>query len=168
MGKGALLRLLTPLLSRRLLPIPLGVNLGGEGVLVAQGDVVDEEDPRGDENSRGLPEVKRHTEEAHGGAVVHGGIGDVEGEARDDVIHEDAEVVAKEGAGDAEGPGGGDDEDIASDNEGIGGELHGGSVEKRMGGLLAEGTLVEEIADEAEGEDGEGEEITGDLRVAAE
>lgn len=168
MGKGALLRLLTPLLSRRLLPIPLGVDLGGEGVLVAQGDVVDEEDPRGDEDTRGLRIVERHTEEAHGGAVVHGRVGDVEGEARDDVIHQDAEVVAEEGAGDAEGPGGGDDEDIPGEDEGVGGELHGGSVEKGVGGLLAEGFLVEEIADEAEREDGEGEEVAGDLGVTSE
>ena len=153
MGEGGLLRLLTPLLSRRLLPIPLGVDFGSEGVLVAQGDVVDEEDPRGEEDARGLPVVERHAEEAHGRAVVHGRVGDVEGEACDNVVHQDAEVVAKEGAGDAKGPGRRDNEDVAGDDEGVGGELRTGSVEEWVDGLRAEGFLVEVVADEAEGED---------------
>lgn len=37
-----------------------------------------------------------------------------------------------------------------------------------MGRLVAEGSLVEEIADEAEGEDGRGEAIAGCLGAAAE
>lgn len=37
-----------------------------------------------------------------------------------------------------------------------------------MDGLVAEGTLVEQVADDAEGEDGGGEEVAGSLGLAAE
>lgn len=37
-----------------------------------------------------------------------------------------------------------------------------------MGGLVTEGALVEEVADETEAEDGDGQEVAGYLRIAAE
>lgn len=50
--------------------------------------------------------------------MVHGRIGDVEGEGCDGFVHEDAEVVAEVGAGDAECVHGGQDEGVAREEEG--------------------------------------------------
>ena len=56
---------------------------------------------------------ERDGEEAHRAADVHRVAEDVEREALDALVHEDAEVVAEEGAGNAECKRGGDHEELA-------------------------------------------------------
>jgi hypothetical protein len=84
------------------------------------------------------------------------------------VVHEDAKVVAEEGASDAEGPGGGNDESVAAGEEGVGSGLDVNGLEGRMGGLLVDGTVEKGVADEAEAEDCSGQGVAGSLGAAAE
>lgn len=150
------------------LAVTLGIDLGREGVFVGQGDGVDDEDPGGYEDTGRLAVDEGGAEEAHGRAIVHGGAGDVEGEAGHDAVHQDAEVVAQEGAGDAQAQSRGDHEDIAGGNKGITGVCKGVSVEEGMRRLVAESTLVKEVAEQAQGEDGQGEGVAGSLGASSE
>ena len=88
------------------------------------------------------PEGRRG--EGHGTPDVHGVAEDVEGETLDAVVHENAEIVAEEGAGDAERPGGGDDKDLAKDKERGGEEGVEGRGEELHLGLLRDRTVVSE------------------------
>lgn len=115
-----------------------------------------------------LSEQQGGTQEAHGRAVVHGGVGDVEGETGDNVVHQDAEVITQEGARDTKLPCGGNDEKVAKTQEGIGGVGDQGTLEGRVRGLVTQGALVEEVADEAETEDGGSKGVASGLGVAAE
>lgn len=150
------------------LAVALGVDLGSEGVLELDSDNVDEENPGSQKKTSGLAVEKSSAEEAHGGAVVHRSAGDVEGEAGDDAIHQDAKVVTKEGTGDTQAQCRGDDEDVAETEKRVGRIVDIGALEERVGGLVTEGTLVEEVAEETEGEDGGGQEVAGYLGIAAE
>lgn len=138
---------LLPLLS---LAVSLCVDLSSEGVLQRQGDLVDDPDPRGQQQARRLAVQDGRAQEAARRAPVHGRISDVEGEAGNHVVHQDPEVVAEESPRDAQSPGRADDEDIARSNESIGEILGLGGFEQRVGGLVAQGTLVQEVTDETE------------------
>lgn len=61
------------------------------------------------------------------------------------MIHQDTEVVAEEGAGDSEGPGGGQDEGLADDEEEGGDDCVEGCGEDGGLGLVHYG-LVKSIA----------------------
>lgn len=144
------------LLAGSPLAVALGIDLGGKGVLVGQSDGVNGQDPEGQQHAGGFAVDEGGAEEAHGRAVIHGGVGDVEGEASDNAIHQDAEVVAQEGPGDAEAVGGAEDQHVTHGQEGVAGVGGGIGVEERVRGLVAEGLLVQVVAEEAEGEDGDG------------
>ena len=118
---------------------PVGVDHVREGALEAERDQIDDVDIERDEEAgralvpgvswmcrvntlhtramratggqRNSPEGGRG--ERHGAADVHGVAEDVEGKALDAVVHEDAEIVAQEGASDTKSPGGCDDENLA-------------------------------------------------------
>lgn len=154
--------------SLRPLRITLGVDASGEGVLEAQGNEIDKQHPDGQKNTGRLAKDEGGAQEAHGRAVVHGRVGDVEGEARDHVVHQDAEVVAQEGSRDAQGPCRRDDEDVAGGEEGVADVCGQRSLESWVRGLVAQGALVEGVADEAEGENGCGEGVAGCFGIAAE
>lgn len=109
-------------------PLPLGIDLTSEGVLVSERDLVDDVNPGGDKEASRLPVEQGGAKEAAGGAPVHGRVGDAEGEARDHGVHEDAEVVAQEGARDAQGPGRADDEHVARRQQAVGEPLDRGLV----------------------------------------
>ena len=151
------------------LPVPLGVDAGGEGVLVGEGDLVDEEDPGGEEQAGGLGVEEGGADEAAGGAVVHGGVGDVEGEAGDDAVHEDAEVVAEEGAGDAEGPGRRDDQHVAARQQAVRQPAHLRPVlQQPVRRLRPQRPLVQEVAHQPQREDGRRQRVARRLRPPAE
>lgn len=160
--------LLALLLARSTLPFPLGIDLGGEGVLEAQRDLVHKVDPGREHYAGGAAVDERGAQEAHGGAVVHGRVGEIEGKAGDDVIHQDAEVVAQEGAGDAQRPCRRDDQDISSGDQGVAGVRGDVGLEQRVRRLVAQGALVEQVAHDADREDGRGEGVAGRLGAAAE
>lgn len=148
--------------------VALGVDGGSKGVLELDSDNVDEENPSSQKKTGGLAVKQSGAEEAHSGAIVHGSAGDIEGEAGNDAIHQNAKVVTEEGAGDTQAQCRGDDEEVAETEKGIGGIVDVGTLEERVRGLVTEGALVEKVADEAEAEDGGGQEVAGYLGIAAE
>ncbi len=161
-------RLLVLPLGRGTLPVPLGIDRGGEGVLVAQGDLVDDEDPGAQQDAGGLAVQQGGADEAGRRAIVHGGVGDVEGEAGDHVVHEDAKVVAEEGARDAERPRRRHHQDVAAGEQPVREPLDAVLVEGRVRRLLAQRALIQVVADEAQREDGGGQGVAGGLGAAAE
>ena len=130
-------------------------------VLKRQCHQVYKDNPSRQQDTRRLSKQQRRTQEAHRATPVHRRTRHIEREPSDHLIHEDAEVVAQEGACDTEGPGGGDDEDVAARDEGVGGGLDGEGEEERVGTLLGDGGLEEVVAEDAEGEDGGGEGVAG-------
>jgi len=150
-----------------LLSVPLRIDLGGEGVFEAEGDLVYREDQRSKKDARWLAVPQSSTQEAHRRTVVHGRTSDVEREAGDDLVHQNAEVVAEVGPRDAEGPHGGQDEDVAAGDEDDGQALREEGLEGWMAGLVPERSLVEGVPDDAEGEDGGSEAIAAVEGVSA-
>jgi len=149
------------LLAGRPLALALGVDFGRERVLEAQGHDVHEEHPECQREAGWLGKEKRGAQEAHRGAPVHGRTDDVEWEPGDHLVHEDAKVIAQKGAGDAEAPCRRDDKRVAEGDEGVGRGLGVDARQQWVRGLLANGGLVEEVAEEAEREDGRGETVAG-------
>lgn len=72
------------------------------------------------------------------------------------MVHEDAEVVAQERAGDAERPRRRHHQHVAAGQQPVREPLHRGLVEDRVRRLLAERSLVQEVAHEAQREDRRG------------
>lgn len=109
--------------------------------LEAQSNDVHDVDVRRQEEARGALEPERHRGEGEGAPDVHGVAEDVEGEALDAVVHEDAEVVAEEGARNAEGVGRGDHESLTGGEEGDGDDGVEGRGQNRLLGLVLECAL---------------------------
>lgn len=120
------------------------------------------------QNPRRLAIQQRSPQKAHRRAIVHRRTGHIKREPRNNAIHEDTKVIPQEGPRDAQLPGGGDDEEVADGEQGVGGVGDVFALEGRVGRLVTEGALVEEVAQEAEGEDGGGEGVAGCLAVAVE
>lgn len=150
--------LLSPLGLCALL-LALLVDASRERVLEAKRNKVDHQHLDGQEHTGRLSVPERRSEEAQGRAVVHWRIGNVEGEAGDAGIHQDTEVVAEIGAGEAEGPHTGDNENISGEEEPDGDVLDESCLEIWVSWLATEGLLVEVVAEDAEGEDGCSEEV---------
>jgi len=106
------------------------------------GNGVRARDERGQHEPGRLAEPQGGGEEAQGGAVVHGRGGDVEGEAGDGCVHEDAKVVAEVGAGYTKGVHGCQDEGVAGEEEGDGRVFDEWCEEGRVGGLGGERGVV--------------------------
>jgi hypothetical protein len=166
-SSGSEERHLVLLLASSSLALALGVDASSEGVLVTQGDDVNNVYPDSQQKPGGLSIPKSSSKEAHSGTPVHGSAGHVEWKASHHVIHEEAEVVTKEGSSNTEGPSRRDDKNISSDEEGSCYTLDVGSVEERVRGLFGNSILVEEIANDAKREDAGSESIASDLGVAA-
>lgn len=98
-----------------------------------------------DQNSQkhtcGLAVPQRRSHEAHRAAPVHGTSRHIERESSDHIIHQDAKVISQVCACNAEGPHGGEDEDIAAGEEG-----KGEGLSKRIGCDFGVGGLVFEGA----------------------
>lgn len=103
-----------------------------------------------------LSSVQRDSEEAHRATPVHGRAGDIEREPRDGGIHQDAEIVAQIGTRDAQRPHTREDENVSGAEEDEG-EVR--LVERCEEGLVLERLIVKVIAEDAQREDAEGEEI---------
>lgn len=155
------LSLLLSGLSSGSLALPLGVDARSEGILEPQGQDVNDQHLKGQQNTSRLAVEQGASEEAHGRAPVHGRAGDVEGEAGDHLVHQDAKVVAEEGTSDTESPGRGEDEDVATCEERVGSGLDIDRLEQRVGGLLVNGRVVEPVTDKTQPEDGSSERIAG-------
>jgi hypothetical protein len=125
-----------------LLSLPLGVDPTGEGILICQSNLVDQEYQAGQHNSSRLSKPQCRSQEAEGRTIVHGSRTNVEGEACDHVVHEDAEVVAEVGACDAESVHGGQDEDVAGDEQSNGQGFRHRAKKERVGRLASEGALI--------------------------
>lgn len=150
------------------LALALGIDLTRKRILKPQREHIHNIHPPRQQQARGLAKPERRPQEAHRRPPVHRRAAHVEGEPRDHLVHQDAKVVAQERARDAERPRARDDEDVAGGEEQHGGELGERVQEQRVRGLLGDGGLVEEVADEAEREDGGREGVAGVLGVAAE
>ena len=130
------------LLAGLALLVPFRVNHAREGILPPPRDGVAAGDEHGQEHAGGFPPPQGGGQEAQRGAVVHGRVGHVEGEARDGRVHQDAEVVAQIRARHAEGPHGGQDEGGAGREERERGEVDEGPVEGGVRRLVGEGGVV--------------------------
>lgn len=148
------------------LAFPLGIDASGEGVFVAEGDLIDDIHPHSEEKPSWLAIQDGDAKETASRSVVHGRVGNVERETRDHAVHEDAEVVAQKCACDAQSPGGRYDENVPHGDQGICEVTGFRGFEERVGRLVAECMLVEAIADKAQGEDGCGKSVAGCLGVA--
>lgn len=84
------------------------------------------------------------------------------------MVHEDAKVVSEVCACDSECPHGGEDKDVSGDEEGSGECFYGGDGEELVRGLVLECGVVEVVTEDAEGEDGQSEEVAAKVSVAVE
>lgn len=155
-------RLLGLSFSLLLLPVTLGVDLAGEGILKGQGNLVANIDHDTQEQSVAVLGVsgtrtritglrspcrtlieQRSADEAASAPPVHGSIRDVEWEARDGRIHQDAKVVTQIGAHNAELPHAGQHERVANGEQAIGRRLRQRrGVQGRRDGLAFNRRLV--------------------------
>lgn len=139
--------------------LALLVDASREWILEAKRDKVDNQHLDGQEHTGRLSVPESCSEEAQGGAVVHWRIGNVEWEASDAGVHQDTEVVAEIGAGEAKGPHAGDNENISGEEESEGDVGDEGRLESWVGWLATESLLVQVVAEDAKGEDGCSEEV---------
>lgn len=148
------------------LSVSLGVNLAGEGLFELEGNGVHERDKGGDEQTRGLGVPQRRRQETQRGAVVHGVVGHVEGEARDPLVHENAKVVAQVGACDAQSVHGGEHQHVAHTKQHHGQGLDDvgvGDGQQDGGGLLLKSLVVQVVSEDAQREDGDGQQVASRL-----
>lgn len=87
---------------------------------------------------------KRPRRKAHRAPHVHRVPQHIKREALHPMVHQDPKVVAEEGAGDAERPGRGDDEELAEGGEGGGDDEVERLGEERDARLIGEGAVVAE------------------------
>lgn len=160
-GPFSFLFLLLARFGRLTLALTFGVNPSSERVLEPQGDDVHDEHADGQRNTSRLAKDEGGSQKVHRRAPVHRGRCHVEGEASHHLVHQDAKVVAQEGARDAQAPRRRDDKDVAEDEQGVSGSLRVQRLQKRVRWLLRQGRLVQPIAEEAQREDGHGEGIAG-------
>ena len=85
---------------------------------------------------------KRPRRKAHRAPHIHRVPQHIEREALHPVVHQDPKVVAQEGAGDAERPGRGDDEELAEAGEAGGDDEVEGLGEEGDARLIGEGAVV--------------------------
>lgn len=139
-GTGA--QSLQALLALGPLLIPLLIDHSREGVLELSRNAVCDSHDASQEQTGGLSVPQRGREEAECRAVVHGRVGDVEGERGDWCVHENAEIVTEVRAGHAERPHGGQDEGVAGEEEGDRGVFDERVLEEGRDGLVGEGFVV--------------------------
>ena len=99
--------------------------------------------------------------------MVHGRRADAEREARNHLVHQDAEVVAQVRARDAQRPHAGQHQRVAAEQQADGQTLRERSQERRVCGLGAQGALVDGVARDAEQEDGHGESVAAAVGVVS-
>lgn len=145
-----------PLLAALLRPLPLRIDLRRERILKAQCDLVDNQHESAENKPSRLSIPQRGAHEAHEASIVHWRPGNVEREARHDVVHQDAKVIAEICARDPQRPHAAQDEDIATGDEADCQALRYESLEQWMRDLSAECALVECIPEETDGEDDDG------------
>ena len=141
-GGGTSARGLQALLAPGPLLIPLAIDHSREGVLKLPGNAVRDSHDTSQKQTSRLSVPERSREEAERRAVVHGRIGDVEGERCDWRVHQNAKVVAQICTGDAECPHRGQDERVASEEEWDRGVFDEGVKKERGNGLVGEGFVV--------------------------
>lgn len=122
--------------------VALLVDHACEGIFELPRDAVRNSYNTSQEQTSGLSVPQRGCEEAERRTVVHGRVGDVEGERGDWGIHEDAEVVTEVGTGDAERPHRSQDEGVAGEEERDGGVLDEWVLEEGRNGLCGESFIV--------------------------
>lgn len=154
--------------GRLTLALTFGVNPSSERVLEPQSNDVHDEHAESQRNTSRLAKDEGSPQKVHRRAPVHRGRCHVEGEARHHLVHQNAKVVAQEGARDAQAPRRRDDKDVADDEQGVSGSLRVQRLQERVRGLLGQGRLVQPIAEEAQREDGRGEGIAGRVGSAPE
>lgn len=148
------------------LSLSLCVDFASEWVLESQSDQVDNQNLNSKENTSWLPEPQSRSEERHSRPVVHWRLGNVEWETSNNIIHQNAKVVAQIRAGNTKCPHRGDNQDVSRDEEEDGGVLDKIGLESWVGWLVAESDLIEVVAEDAQGEDGHGEHIAAIARVS--
>jgi hypothetical protein len=84
-------------------PNPGPGRQSGDLLLPLESEPVYNEDLRSEQEAGDLAIVESHTQKVQGAAPVHRGTSNIEWEAGDGSIHEDAEIVSEVGSGDAEG-----------------------------------------------------------------
>lgn len=95
------------------LPVPPGVDLRGERILVPQSNLVGNVHFQSKQQTRRLAVPERSAEEVHGATQVHRRACNVEWEARHRCVHQDAKVVSQVSSGQSQSPHGRKDENAA-------------------------------------------------------
>ena len=190
-GDGMDVASLQALLALGTLLVALLIDHAGEGVFELAGNGIRDSNDSSQEQTSRLAVPQRGREEAERRAVVHGRVGDVEWERGDWSVHQDAEVVAQVGTGDAERPHGSQDEDVTSQEERNGRVFDDGVQEQGRRRLVGEGFVVtgkqrvsvvgrqsvlprlvgqenvQVVSEDTEREDGNGERIAAVASIAA-
>lgn len=92
----------------------------GDLLFIRQRNAIYQQHLRRQQHPRRSAIQQRRPQKAHRAPVIHRRAGDVEREARHGLIHQDAKVIPQVRARDAEGPCGGEDEDVATYDEEVG------------------------------------------------
>jgi hypothetical protein len=122
-----------------------------------QSKPVEDKNLQSQKQTGGFTVVQRSPQEAHRAAPVHGGARHIERKAGDRGVHQDAKVVAEVSSSDTKSP-------HARDYKGISdGEKPVGNVRLVHGlvvWLVLQGSQVQMVTEDSQGEDGDGEEVT--------
>lgn len=132
-------------------------------LLPLQSEPVHHKDLGSQEKASHLALVQSNTQEVQSASPVHGRAGDVEREASDRSIHEDSKIVTQIGASHTESPHARQDQDRANGEQNTTDE---GLVYRSVEWLLVEGDLVDMITQNAQREDGKGQEVASSVRTA--
>lgn len=126
----------------------------GDLLFIRQRNPIHQQHLRRQQQPRRSSIQQRRAQEAHRAPVVHRRARDIERKAGDWLIHQDAEVIAEVGAGDAKSVGGGQDEDVAEEDKEIGERWDERLGEGGGRGLGAEGAFesVGGVREKLEGE----------------
>lgn len=125
-------------------------------LLPLQGKPVDNEDLEGQQETSHLAMVQSNTQEVQGASPVHGRASDIEWESGNGSIHEDAEVVTQVGTSDTQSPHAGKNQNRSPGEQKT---AHDGLVDGGIEWLVSQRQLVNVVAQDAQREDGEGEEV---------
>lgn len=88
-------RLATHLALLLLLPLPLLINLRGERILKPQRNLIHHQNQRTQHQPRRFPKPQRRPHKTHRTPIIHGTPTDIEGKPRDNLIHQNPEIISQ-------------------------------------------------------------------------
>lgn len=113
-------------------------------LLVTQRNQIHHQYLGGQQDAHRLPIQNGSAQKRHGRPVIHRRARDVERERLDNVVHQDAKVIAQVSAGNSECPHAAQHEDVATSDQRVRDVIRGGALEQRVRRLRTESSLIAE------------------------